>query len=252
LLHLQPKHDISSYPRKIQHGLLPQPISLVGNFKPWPAPLLLSIAQLLSWGKCPRMSQSKVTQTRIMIGKTDAVGGSLHQRIAQMPLVDLCAPADLHSLFLLDVGDSSSLLRDPVPAHLAAPPRRPLRGGVKTERRSGGRARGAAAQAHRDGVHVELVAGMSFFRSPAPSTPSPRPGLRRGGEAAEMAVGKPAGAVVARGGHRARSDLLLPRRPRRKIRSPVASSSPPAAAASSSLLASQIWREGKLPRARPT
>ncbi|KAG2583934.1 hypothetical protein PVAP13_6KG253012 [Panicum virgatum] len=30
--------------------------------------------------------------------------------------------------------------------------------GVKTERRSGGCARGAAAQAHRDGVHVELVA----------------------------------------------------------------------------------------------
>ena len=84
--------------------------------------------------------------------------------------------------------------------------------GVKTERRSGGRARGAAAQAHRDGVHVELVAGMSFFRSPAPSTPSPRPGLRRGGEAAEMAVGKPAGAVVAHGGHCARSGLLLPRR----------------------------------------
>jgi len=106
---------------------------------------------------------------------------SAHQRIAQMTLVDLCAPEDLHSLFLLDVGDSSSLLRDPVPAHLAAPPRRPLRGGVKTERRSGGRARGAAAQAHRDGVHVELVAGMSFFRSPAPSTPSSRPGLRRGG-----------------------------------------------------------------------
>ena len=45
-----------------------------------------------------------------------------------MPLVDLCAPADLHYLFLLDVGDSS-LLRDPVPAHLAAPPRRALRGG---------------------------------------------------------------------------------------------------------------------------
>jgi len=122
--------------------------------------------------------------------------------------------------------------------------------GVKTERRSGGRARGAAAQAHRDGVHVELVAGMSFFRSPAPSTPSPRPGLRRGGEAAEMAVGKPAGAVVARGGHCARSGLLLPRRQRRKIRRPAASS-PPAAAASSSPLASQIWREGKLPRARP-
>ena len=54
---------------------------------------------------------------------------SAHQRIAQMPLVDLCAPADLHYLFLLDVGDSSSLLRDPVPAHLAAPPRRALRGG---------------------------------------------------------------------------------------------------------------------------
>ena len=53
---------------------------------------------------------------------------SAHQRIAQMPLVDLCAPADLHSLFLLDAGDSSSLLRDPVPAHLAAPPRRALRG----------------------------------------------------------------------------------------------------------------------------
>jgi hypothetical protein len=58
-----------------------------------------------------------------------------------------------------------------------------------------------------------------------------------------MAVGKLAGAVVARGGHRARSDLILPRRPRRKIRCPVASSS---------LLASQIWREEKLPRARPT
>jgi len=126
-----------------------------------------------------------------------------------MPLVDLCAPADLHSLFLLDVGDSSSLLRDPVPAHLAAPPRRALRGGVKTERRSGGRARGAAAQAHRDGVHVELVAGMSFFRSPAPSMPSPRPGLRRGGEAAEMAVGKPARRC---GG---------PRRPLREVRPPL-------------------------------
>ena len=168
-----------------------------------------------------------------------------------MPLVDLCAPADLHSLFLLDVGDSSSLLRDPVPAHLAAPPRRALRGGgedraevrrTREGRCSSSSSRWRPCRARRRDV---------FFQKSCPVDAVATTGAEKGwGGGGDGRVGKPAGAVVARGGHCARSGLLLPRRQRRKIRRPAASS-PPAATASSSPLASQIWREGKLPCARP-
>jgi len=139
-----------------------------------------------------------------MIGKTDAVGGSLHTSGLHRCRWWISAHQQIST------PSSSSTPVTPPPSSEIRCRRIWLSvAGVKTERRSGGRARGAAAQAHRDGVHVELVAGMSFFRSPAPSMPSPRPGLRRGGEAAEMAVGKPARRC---GG---------PRRPLREVRPPL-------------------------------
>ena len=169
---------------------------------------------------------------------------SAHQRIAQMPLVDLCAPADLHSLFLLDVGDSSSLLRDPVPAHLA------LRGGgedraevrrTREGRCSSSSSRWRPCRAHRRDV---------FFRKACPVDAVAATGAEKGwgggGDGRRQARRR------CGGPRRPPREVRPPpsRRQRRKIRRPAASS-PPAATASSSPLASQIWREGKLPCARP-
>ena len=150
-----------------------------------------------------------------------------------MPLVDLCT-SGLHRCRWwisahqqISTPSSSSMLVTPPPCseircrriwllHLAGL----SVAGVKTERRSGGRARGAAAQAHRDGVHVKLIAGDVFFWKTCPidvaAVTSAEKG--RGGEAVEMAVGEPARCC---GG---------PRQPPREFRppSPAATTQDPA------------------------
>jgi len=53
--------------------------------------------------------------------------------------------------------------------------------GLKTDPRSGGgRARGSAAQAHRDGVHVELVAGDVHFWKACPIDAAAATGAEKG------------------------------------------------------------------------
>ena len=154
----------------------------------------------------------------------------------------LCIPLCGTLLILLDAGDSSSLLQDPVPAHLAAPPRQALRGRAEdrpeVRRRtckglcSSSSSRWRPCRARRRGC--PFLEGLPHRRRRRDRGGE---GEGRGEEVAKMAIGEPADAEVARGGHHARSALLLPRRQRRKIRRPAASS-PPAAAASSSPLAS--------------
>ena len=167
-----------------------------------------------------------------------------------MPLVDLCAPADLHSLFLLDAGDSSSLLRDPVPAHLAAPPRRALRGGGEDRAEVKRTCEGRCSSSSSRWRPCRARRWDVFFQKSCPvdavATTGAEKGRGGGGDGRRQARRR------CGGPRRPPREVRPPpsRRQRRKIRRPAASS-PPAATASSSPLASQIWREGKLPCARP-